>query len=162
MALHWFNPMVWLALRRQWIECERACDDRALAAGLRPSEYAEHLLEILRTSSPAVFSASAAVTMVRRSQFEGRLLSILDESKNRRAISFRKVIITALASIGAIIGVATAELKPLDGPGQNTSEISGAEASATTGAPDTHASPIPTKAIPIPSDRIRHAANKAA
>src|SRR4030095_8597368 len=38
-ALYWFHPLVWLAAHRMRVERERACDDRALAAPMRASEY---------------------------------------------------------------------------------------------------------------------------
>ena len=40
-AVFWFHPLVWFAaaqLRR--CEAERAADDRALAGGIQPAEYA--------------------------------------------------------------------------------------------------------------------------
>jgi len=39
-ALHWWNPLVWLAAWRLHVERERACDDLVLASGVRPSAYA--------------------------------------------------------------------------------------------------------------------------
>jgi beta-lactamase regulating signal transducer with metallopeptidase domain len=49
-ALYWFHPLVWGAARRLRIESERACDDRVLAAGVAPAEYARQLLEIARAT----------------------------------------------------------------------------------------------------------------
>jgi beta-lactamase regulating signal transducer with metallopeptidase domain len=39
-AVHWFNPLAWLAVHRLRAEQEQACDDLVLAAGARPSDYA--------------------------------------------------------------------------------------------------------------------------
>ena len=45
-ALHWFNPLVWLAKSRMQSERELACDDLVLGAGTLPSTYAADLLEL--------------------------------------------------------------------------------------------------------------------
>lgn len=76
VALHWFNPLAWIALAAMTRERERACDDFVLARGARPSDYAQHLLDIAREGlgSPAYAMAPA---MARASELEGRLLSIL-------------------------------------------------------------------------------------
>jgi beta-lactamase regulating signal transducer with metallopeptidase domain len=76
-AFYWFHPLVWVAARRLRSESERACDDLAVTCGTRAADYAEHLLEIVvgvrRTRTPAL-----ALAMARRSEFEGRMLAILD------------------------------------------------------------------------------------
>lgn len=43
-ALQWFNPLVWLAVRRLRAESERACDDAVVASGIAPAELADQLL----------------------------------------------------------------------------------------------------------------------
>jgi HEAT repeat protein/beta-lactamase regulating signal transducer with metallopeptidase domain len=75
-ALYWFHPLAWLAAYRLRVEGERACDDAVLRAGARPSAYAEHLLSIVRTVGNTV--PKVALAMARRSDFEGRLLAILE------------------------------------------------------------------------------------
>lgn len=82
-ALHWFNPGAWWVARRLRIERELACDDRVIAAGTQPREYAGHLLEIAYAfdggRAPAL-----AVSMARPKQLEGRMLAVLDAARNRR------------------------------------------------------------------------------
>ena len=85
LCLSWWNPLAWHAWREFLKERERAADDLVLAAGARPSEYAGYLLEIARTMQPARALDWAAIAMARRSQIEGRLLSILDSGVNRQA-----------------------------------------------------------------------------
>jgi beta-lactamase regulating signal transducer with metallopeptidase domain/HEAT repeat protein len=81
-ALYWFNPMAWMAARRLRAESERACDDIALGCGTRASDYAEHLLDIVAKvrhhGTPSV-----AMAMATRSEFEGRMLAILDPHLSR-------------------------------------------------------------------------------
>ncbi|HEU0054953.1 MAG TPA: M56 family metallopeptidase, partial [Longimicrobium sp.] len=86
LALFWFNPLVWLAARRLREEREHACDDAVLAIGTRPVTYADHLLDIVRALGAAE-GPVAALAMARRSQFEGRLLAILDGATPRGGVS---------------------------------------------------------------------------
>lgn len=59
-ALLWFHPLVWAARRRLAAAAELAADDLALAAGLRPSDYAAALLHLSRRSpAPAGLAASS-------------------------------------------------------------------------------------------------------
>ena len=81
-ALHWLDPLAWIAIKRMRREREGACDDSVLASGAGAPDYAEHLLDIARTvtnrPAPAV-----ALAMARPSELEGRLLAILDNARAR-------------------------------------------------------------------------------
>lgn len=83
-AVYWFHPLAWTAARRLRAESERACDDLALGCGTRASDYAEHLLDIV-TSVRNHGTPSVAMAMATRSEFEGRMLAILDPSLMRAA-----------------------------------------------------------------------------
>ena len=85
LNLYWWNPLAWIAWREFLKERERATDDLVLNTGARASEYAGHLSEIARTMQPRSSTAWAAIAMARRSQLEGRMLSILDSQVNRNA-----------------------------------------------------------------------------
>lgn len=84
-AVHWFNPLVWGALRNMHLEREKACDDYVLRAGRTgATNYASHLIEIARQLPPTFATPVGAVAMARRSQLEGRVLSILEHREERR------------------------------------------------------------------------------
>jgi len=83
-TVHWYNPLVWLATRRLRIERERAADDLVLAAGARPSDYADLLLDIARSLRVPTVPSLSAVAMARKSSLESRLLAILDATRPRR------------------------------------------------------------------------------
>jgi bla regulator protein blaR1 len=85
-ALYWFHPLVWTAARRLRAESERACDDLALVFGTPPSDYAEHLLDIV-TRVRDFSTPSVALAMAHRKEFEGRMLAILDPGLHRRSPS---------------------------------------------------------------------------
>lgn len=82
-SVYWFNPLVWVAVRRMEAERERACDDLVLREGCRASLYAEHLLEIARAFRSV--SHAAAIGMARESGLEGRVTAIVDGSRKRKA-----------------------------------------------------------------------------
>src|SRR6185312_5073295 len=86
-ALYWFNPLAWFAAWRLGVERERACDDLVLASGVRPSAYAEHLLDVVTALSPARWTQSCGLAMARKSSLEGRLIAVLSNKLNRRRVS---------------------------------------------------------------------------
>ena len=82
-AMYWFHPLAWSLERIARRECEQACDDLVLATGTRASEYADHLLSIAKDLPRHDPFASVTLAMSRRSQLEGRLLSILQIDARR-------------------------------------------------------------------------------
>jgi TonB family protein len=115
LALHWWNPLAWMAWREFLKERERATDDLVLGTGTAASEYAGHLLEIARTMQVRPASAVAGVAMARRSQLEGRLLAILDGRTERgpqgRAATAAAVVlaIAIMAPLAAVRAQSQAE-----------------------------------------------------
>ncbi len=120
-AVHWFNPLVWVALRKMQLEGEAACDDLALEAGCKPSDYAQHLLEIAAGLEAHAFAGYAAIAMARRSRLEGRLLRILDPRRNRRTLTRT----TALLTLGLLVGliVPMAMLRGADRPNARREQL---------------------------------------
>jgi HEAT repeat protein len=104
-AFQWFNPLVWIAAHRMRSDAERACDDLVLSAGARASDYAAHLLEIVRGSGPGRAPAPA-LPMAQRSEFEGRLLAILESTGERRLPSLRAGLVSAGFLMIAVLPVA--------------------------------------------------------
>lgn len=82
-ALYWFHPLAWMAARRLRAEAERAADDLALAQGIAPVDYAAHLLEVARGSRVMRLLGATAIGMARPRTLEGRLLAVLDDTRNR-------------------------------------------------------------------------------
>ena len=115
-TLYWFNPLTWVACRMLRIEQERACDDLVLASGHMPSEYASHLLEIVRTLRSMRCQSPAAVAMARKSHFEGRMLAILDQSRNRRAITRLGALVATVLLAGVVVPVACIRASGPDKP----------------------------------------------
>ena len=95
------NPLVWRAARKLRNECERACNDLVIRSGMTASTYANDLLDIVRNAgrsrSPAV-----ALPMAQRSDFEGRLLAILEPRDTRRGPSA----VRSLAAAALVVAIA--------------------------------------------------------
>lgn len=106
-ALYWFHPMVWSAARHLRAESERACDDMALTFGTRPSEYAEHLLDIV-TCVRDHATPSVALAMAHRKEFEGRMLAILNPDLTRKGMGRLRTagMVGALLVTAVIVGAA--------------------------------------------------------
>jgi beta-lactamase regulating signal transducer with metallopeptidase domain/tetratricopeptide (TPR) repeat protein len=110
VSLFWFHPLAWSLERAGRSECERACDDLVLANGTKPSEYADHLLAIARSMPTFDPFRSVTLAMSRKSQLEGRLLSILQPHVVRRVFSGRGVAIACALAVAVIIPVSALRL----------------------------------------------------
>ena len=78
-------------------EAERACDDHVLNAGYQSTDYAQHLLDIVRNIRRAGNATRSAVAMARPSKIEGRLRTVLAENRNRRPMTKAAVVLGLLA-----------------------------------------------------------------
>ena len=111
-AVHWFNPLSWIALRQLRAEAEKCCDDWVLRAGTRASTYADHLLEMVRIIGRARVPAALALPMAQRSTFEGRLLAILEPGVERGAVRRRQAVLTT-AGLAALV-LALGAMRPAE------------------------------------------------
>jgi beta-lactamase regulating signal transducer with metallopeptidase domain len=107
LALYWFNPLAWFAVRRLRAEQERACDDFVLRHGIRASEYATDLLAVATRLHAQPFAATA-LTMAHPARIEGRITSILDAARNRASLT--RWLIGATALLAAVISIPLAML----------------------------------------------------
>jgi beta-lactamase regulating signal transducer with metallopeptidase domain len=89
-AVNWFNPLVWYAVRRLRLECERACNDHVLRMGVEASEYASHLLALSTSVRATSGTGSMALAMASKPSVENRIVSILDAKRNRCAVTLRR------------------------------------------------------------------------
>ena len=110
-AVYWVHPLVWWIATRLHAEREQACDDRVLAAGENAREYAGHLLELAYTLGRATAPA-AAVAMARPRELEGRMLAVLDATRDRSLPTLRNRVAVVMLLVGVIVPVAAATLAP--------------------------------------------------
>jgi beta-lactamase regulating signal transducer with metallopeptidase domain len=136
-ALYWPHPGVWWAARRLRTERELACDDRVLAAGAGPREYAGHLLDLAR-SLGAVPAPATALGVARTQQLEHRLLAVLDAARNRAALHRGGLAVAIALSIAVLLPMAAlrAAIVPVDRPADGgTSAPPSAQVDPQQGAP---------------------------
>jgi beta-lactamase regulating signal transducer with metallopeptidase domain len=93
-GIYWFNPVVWAVCRSLRCESEQASDDAALRCGIADTEYAEHLLDVVRSLRQSRRAWSYALSMAHPSTLERRFKAILNPSANRRALTRMSVIAT--------------------------------------------------------------------
>ena len=124
-ALYWFHPLAWSLDRAARRDCEQACDDLVLASGTRASDYANHLLGIARALPPHDPFGAVTLAMSRRSQLEGRLLSILQPDAPRSGVSRRKSLIAAAAAALLVVPIAAVQIvaKPAPEPAKETRQL---------------------------------------
>lgn len=106
LVLYWFNPLAWRGYRHLLTEREHACDDLVLSTGLRPSAYAEHLLQLARTLGREPRAAFALLPMARPSQVESRLRAILNDQERRDRLSRGLLVIVGVLVLALLLPVA--------------------------------------------------------
>ena len=121
IAILWFDPLIWLAAHQMRVEREHACDDYVLRDGTKPSLYAGELLDMVRNlgtpEHERAAPAFAALAMARRSEFEGRMLAILDPKLDRHTLDRRSTLVTA--AVVALLVLPLAALRPFEQPRQS-------------------------------------------
>ena len=118
-AIHWLNPLFWLAARRMEAEAEVAADDFAILRGMKASSYAAELLGIaapLRLSGGSC--ALSQTAMVKSFTLEERLRSIIDPHSRRGGVPLlsRAKIAGTFAGVAVALMVSTPRLAKLIEP----------------------------------------------
>jgi prepilin-type processing-associated H-X9-DG protein len=119
-ALFWFHPLVWLAARALRFEAERAADDQAIAAGLRPSTYGAQLLAVLHFASHLNAETernimSAAIPMAKNlGTVERRIRAVLDRSHRRGRVTRRNILVVASAGTALVLPLAALTLRAVE------------------------------------------------
>ncbi|MEA1981070.1 MAG: M56 family metallopeptidase, partial [candidate division Zixibacteria bacterium] len=86
-ALYWYNPLVWVCRKKMIIDAEIVCDNYVLQNGANAQSYAKYLLNIARNLKYNFLVSPVNVNMARKTQLEGRLMSIL--SKQNRILTVK-------------------------------------------------------------------------
>jgi TonB family protein len=95
-AIYWFNPLFWIAKNRVCRESEHAADDVVLGLGVEGTEYAAHLLDIVRAAQAPRVAWASTIAMARPSHLERRLAALLNAYANRGTAT-RRTLAAAVA-----------------------------------------------------------------
>jgi beta-lactamase regulating signal transducer with metallopeptidase domain/Tfp pilus assembly protein PilF len=102
LAMWWFHPLAWIAAARVRRDAELAADDLVLRTGERPSVYAGHLLDIVRSLRPNRDTVGA-MAMARASGFESRLRALLEARRRGPASAAGRFAAVGLSSIALLL-----------------------------------------------------------
>jgi beta-lactamase regulating signal transducer with metallopeptidase domain len=116
-AVFWFNPIAWIAVKQIAALSEGACDDLVLGQNVKASDYAEHLLAVAAGVKDGSLFCSTAVAMAQSSRLEGRLVAILDSSRDRRTPSVPSIMIAIGLLAGGLLPLAMLSAAPMDPAG---------------------------------------------
>ena len=102
-ALHWFNPLVWLAARMCQTDGELACDERMIH-GMDQEQrnaYAGMLvMAACKRNLPGVNVLSTGMSMTGR-RLKQRVVSIVSSRKAHKGLAISFVLLAAMALVGA-------------------------------------------------------------
>jgi beta-lactamase regulating signal transducer with metallopeptidase domain len=106
VAMHWFDPLVWIVARRLRIERELAADDQVLEHGVLASSYAEHLLAL---ASHGDHTPTGALAMAESSQVSLRIRALLAPHTRTPLGRARFALLGAGVALAAFVACATPE-----------------------------------------------------
>ena len=107
LALYWFHPLAWAAARFAASAREEACDEKVLALGTRPSQYAEHLLAVAAGGmSPGTSALSLPMVRYTGPRLERRIASILKPHRPRPSTIATGAVLAAVGAAGVSAAVA--------------------------------------------------------
>ncbi|HLP06696.1 MAG TPA: M56 family metallopeptidase [Opitutaceae bacterium] len=125
-GLHWWNPLVWLAMRTARADCEIACDEFVMqrTCSAEPSAYGASLLKVLGAAGGRTGTSAALGVFETRKQLKRRILMI---AKYRTPSLGRTL--SGMALVAAVVALAATRELRAEQP------TAGAGAQVTTTAP---------------------------
>jgi hypothetical protein len=112
-ALYWFHPAVWWTANQLRADCELACDERVVAAGVRRSDYADLLVRAVDAlASARGADVLPALALSRRVGLRGRLSALLEAPREARPLARRWAAAATAATLIASAPLSAVELAP--------------------------------------------------
>ena len=108
-VMHWFNPLIWFALRRMRIDQELACDGLALSTmkADEPPKYGRTIVNLFEKFSQVSYVPSIAGILEEPSQLERRIKMIANPERKSRTQS-----VGAMFLLVALSCVALTDARP--------------------------------------------------
>jgi beta-lactamase regulating signal transducer with metallopeptidase domain len=165
-AIHWFNPLVWIAEREMRIDQEMACDEWVLAhdRGIDSQKYGEALLRACRNLSPLRIASPGHATMAESSAGLAQRIRRIARMKTHGwpALAGTAALAAALCVIGPSPGVAQHPAQAAENPPAGPVTAS-APSSTPTPSPDVTAKDGPAPgtnssagpAVPAPTAKAK-------
>ncbi|MDP4145248.1 MAG: M56 family metallopeptidase [Bacillota bacterium] len=91
LAIFWFNPLLWIAVKKLHEIQEENCDDGVLHFGVKPHIYADFMLDLVMQNGFDRFLEGIVSPMAKKSTIEKRILHILDKASIRDNLSNRAI-----------------------------------------------------------------------
>ena len=112
-ALYWFHPGVWWVARGLREDCELACDDRVIAAGVRRSDYAELLVSAAdRVARRCALPSRPRSRCPSDGGLRARLTAVLDTRHDVRPLRRGWAAVAAVATLPSPAPVSAVQLAP--------------------------------------------------
>lgn len=105
-TVYWPQPLVHLLGKLMRADREFACDDRAIASGRSPAEYARHLLDVASELSQRRSDRAGALAMARNSDVENRIQAVLSRTRRRMPPTSKRIVLMAAWISASLIGSA--------------------------------------------------------
>ena len=110
-ALHWWNPLAWLAAGAWRAAQEQAADDVVLRSGASAQDYALQLLQAARSFQQTGLLRAPLLAMARPATLEARLSAIMDAKRNRRRLDRRGLWMAVLGTVVFLGGLSSLRLQ---------------------------------------------------
>jgi beta-lactamase regulating signal transducer with metallopeptidase domain len=108
-CIYWFNPLVWLGLRKLTLEQEKACDEMVLKMGIKPSVYANDLLRVKLSLNKKKLLPSPAIGMAGYSELSERLEKILKKQSIIKEVKMKTKVILMIVIFFTVVLIGTAK-----------------------------------------------------
>lgn len=126
MAVYWFHPGVWMAVRRLRLAREVACDDSVLRQGVPAREYGRQLVEFARRLKGLTPAAGTRLAPGHPSDLGRRLVALVDAGRRRHRLTRLSAGVGVCVALAALATIGGAELtrRPPAAPklGESTAE----------------------------------------